>query len=117
MSAHNLLAELVAIGVQVVKDGDNLRVRGKPGTGLASYTEQIRHHKPELLAILSRGQLEAPSLVWRHVSREDVEASRPPADWGGALPATCAWLSLCASLGPCPRYLRRGPCRVDGGAS
>jgi hypothetical protein len=54
------------------------------------------------------------NLVWMRVSQTEVEASAPPAGWAGTLPAICGWRSLCQSLGPCPRHLAGGPCRVDG---
>lgn len=57
-----------------------------------------------------------PRLTWIRVSREEVEASAPPADWDRTLPAHCAWPCLCRTLGPCPRHRSGSPCRT-GGAS
>ena len=117
MNPAVLLANLEAAGVEVSRDGDNLRVRGKPGVRLAPYVDLIRRHKLKLLAVLSTDHLEPPTLLWMHVSRDEVEASKPPADWDGSLPDSCGWRSLCQVLGPCPRYLTGGPCRRDGEAS
>src|SRR6187431_2866544 len=85
MNAVELLANLEAAGVQVSRDGDCLRVRGKPGVSLAPYIEQIRHYKANLLAVLTTDQPEPPALIWVHVSREEVEVSKPPANWDGCL--------------------------------
>jgi hypothetical protein len=117
VTAAALLAELKAVGIDVSRDGDNLKVRGQPGASLALYTEQIRKHKPELLVILSAPQPNPPTLIWMHVLREDVETSKPPADWDRSLPEACGWRSLCQTLGPCPRHLTGGPCRIDGAPS
>jgi hypothetical protein len=114
MSVHALLADLAEVGVQLIRDGNDLRVRGRPGLSLAPYTEQIRRYKPEILAVLAAGHPESTSLYWMHVAREDVEASKPPTDWDGSLPDGCGWSSLCGTLGPCRRYLAGGPCRFDG---
>lgn len=51
-------------------------------------------------------------LVWMHVSREDVEASKPPADWDGVVPDECRWPGLCQTLGPCPHHLSHESCRI-----
>lgn len=51
-------------------------------------------------------------LVWMHVSREEVEASKPPADWDGVVPDGCRWPGLCRTLGPCPHHLSRASCRI-----
>lgn len=57
-----------------------------------------------------------PTLVWVRVSHDEVEASKPPADWDGALPTTCRWRTLCEVLGPCPRQQAHGVCPPGGGA-
>ena len=113
MNAAALLAELKDAGVQIVRDGDKLRLRGKPGTGLALYAEQVREFKPQLLAILSSTEPKISAVVWFTVSHEEVDASKPPGDWDGTLPASCAWRSLCQTLGPCSRHLVGDPCRLD----
>jgi hypothetical protein len=115
VNAVALLAHLETAGVQVSRDGDNLRVRGKPGVSLAPYLEQIRKLKPKLLGVLLPDQPDPPALIWMHVSQEEVDASKPPADWDGYLPDSCGWRSFCQVLGPCPRHLAGGTCQFDGG--
>ena len=120
MNALALLAELASAGVQVVREGDNLKVRARPGTNLSLFTERIRANKPALLVALDPAGAQtspstAPEILWMHVSRADVKASKPPDGWDGTLPATCAWPQLCAVLGPCPRHLDGGPCRLSQG--
>jgi hypothetical protein len=55
-----------------------------------------------------------PELVWVHVSRDEVEATVPPADWNGALPGGCRWKHLCQTLGPCPRHKAHDACHHKG---
>jgi hypothetical protein len=54
-----------------------------------------------------------PDVIWMRVSRDDVEASKPPTTWDRALPHACGWRSLCQSLGPCPRHLASRPCQRE----
>jgi hypothetical protein len=54
-----------------------------------------------------------PDLIWMRVSRDEVEASKPPPSWDRTLPDVCRWRSLCQSLGPCQRHLVGQPCWVD----
>ena len=115
MNLRDLLTELDAAGVNVSRKGDNLRVRGKSGVRLAPYTERICRAKPELLAVLSETHLKPIALVCMNVSRDEVDASRPPAGWDGTLPDTCAWPLICHPLGPYHRSRTGGPCRIDGG--
>ena len=65
--------------------------------------------------INERNEISLPrfeELVWVHVSREEVEASRPPADWDGVVPDGCRWPGLCQTLGPCPHHLSHASCRI-----
>ena len=59
-------------------------------------------------------EVPTPELVWMPVSREDVEASVPPVDWDGTLPAGCRWERLCRTLGPCPQHVSRSACQQQG---
>jgi hypothetical protein len=54
-----------------------------------------------------------PEVIWMRVSRDAVEASKPPSTWDGRLPHACGWRSLCQSLGPCPRHPASRPCRRE----
>jgi hypothetical protein len=90
-----------------------------------SLTESVSQYEEnekneESPRCLSREQATAlrlnPDLTWMHVFRDEVEVSKPFAEWDGSLPNACAWQSVCQSLGPCPRHLTGGPCRLDGDA-
>lgn len=50
-----------------------------------------------------------PALPWVRppLVRHDVEPSRPPAGWDGALPPGCCHRDLCPILGPCPHAATR----------
>lgn len=54
-----------------------------------------------------------PALRWVRVYTGPVEATKPPDGWDGSLPDGCGWPNLCQKLGPCPRHLSGGPCRID----
>jgi hypothetical protein len=117
VSAYALLAELASAGIQIAREGDNLKVRARAGTDLTTFTERVRDSKQELLAALvadgvSSSQSPTLEVLWVHVPRGEVEASKPPAGWDGTLPSACAWPQLCHTLGPCPRHLAKGACRV-----
>lgn len=119
MSAAALLAELADAGIELVPEGEHLRVRGKPAA-LAPFRERIAANKPALLeALADRAPVTHPSvtllatqeatalglpttLAWVRVPRGEVEASTPPAGWDGSLPDGCRWPQLCQTLGPCP---------------
>jgi len=60
VTAAALLAELSAAGIHLTREGDNLRVRMRPGTSLNLYTDHIRANKPALLReLLQRRIIEA----------------------------------------------------------
>jgi hypothetical protein len=52
----------------------------------------------------------SPLLLWIRVSRDKVEASRPPEGWDGTLCANCSWPDFCRALGPRNALLPGGPC-------
>jgi hypothetical protein len=139
VSAAALLAELEAVGIQIIREGDNLRVRGEPGVSLAPYTERLREHKPAILVAL--GEREAterhctlmdgnrltpektavvdldPTLAWAQVARNPVAATRPPSDWDGVVPAGCGAPLCCKMLGPCGHFAQNGWCWADSSSN
>jgi hypothetical protein len=115
MSGAALLVEMEGLGIHITREGDTLRVRGKPGVRLAPHRERIVANKPALLAVLREREEVAtlgldPTLRWAQVSKEPVEASVPPDGWDGAVPADCGKPVICAKLGACPGYEDRGAC-------
>jgi hypothetical protein len=127
MNATALLAELAAADIHLTRVGEDLKVRAKPDV-LARYRERIAANKRALLEVLNHSvgqavaevgapqppvdrriltQREAiacgldPQLTWMRVSQAEVEATRPPHDWDGTLPAGCRYSQLCRTLGPC----------------
>jgi hypothetical protein len=103
VSAAELLVELEAAGVRLSLVGDDLRFQTRPGVTIAPYREAIAKKRPALVALLCKGQ--------------PVTAKVPPAGWDGVVPTVCGWPHLCQTLGPCPRHVRGGPCRLDGETS
>jgi hypothetical protein len=54
------------------------------------------------------------ALATRHGSWEPVETTIPPPGWDRTLTDECGWPQLCCVLGPCPRSVAGGSCRLDG---
>ena len=74
MTAAALLAELEAAGINLTREGDNLRVRAQPGVSLAPYVERIRAHKPELLKeVLQRRIVEALNAEPENFNRAEYD--------------------------------------------
>jgi hypothetical protein len=55
-----------------------------------------------------------PDVLWVRVSHDEIEASAPPRNWDGVLPAGCRWTHLCQTLGPCPRHVAHDACCHKG---
>jgi len=55
-----------------------------------------------------------PPLRWVPVNRGPVQASKPPADWDGSVPAGCGVLLCCRMLGPCQHFAQHGHCWAEG---
>ena len=138
MNAAQLLADLDAASVRVTRDGDDLRVRGKPGVSLAPYADRIRQHKPALLAELRlREQIiaavtvepgtstETPTRSWCAGTTSSKRGKSPMTDRldthpePGPCPTCGRWLkSGTHRNGPCPGRRRRRreqnqPVRID----
>jgi hypothetical protein len=82
-----------------------------------SYERNERNEKSPGLSEVSARSVPDPSsseVLWVHVSREEVEASAPPAGWDGTLPVACRWADLCQVLGPCPHHLNQIACHRQG---
>ena len=74
MTARELLVDLVAAGITVTREGDNLRVRALPGVSLTPRLDCIRDHKPALLAELLQVRIVALLDVEReHFDRPEYE--------------------------------------------
>jgi hypothetical protein len=77
VSVSGLLAEVAAAGIQVTRDGDNLRVRVRRGTSLAPYMERITANKPALLRELLQRQI----VQTLDVDRDDFDRPAFDALW------------------------------------
>ena len=86
------------------------------GVALGNERNERNEKSPLVIEADSRVVGHAPTseLLWVHVSREEVEASAPPADWDGTLPVACRWADLCQVLGPCPHHLNQIACHRQG---
>ncbi len=72
----------------------------------ARWVERLQRYERSYSEAVSGGHEPAPP-------QRLVEVTFPPATWDGTLPEECDWPKTCGVLGPCPRSLAGGPCRLD----
>jgi len=137
MSAVPVLLDLRARGVDVVLDGNRLRCHARLGVLTADDRDQLRRHKPEIVALLAQPDalLAAEAEAMRRVAADEAAgaalsgvkrcpacrfernieiATCPvchPAAW---LPADCLGPIVCSVVGPCDRRAVGALCHVPG---
>jgi hypothetical protein len=115
VNAGVFVSNLEACGVNITRDGNDLRIKARRGVSVDSYIDLIRLNKAGLLAALAGETSDIPwitpdDLHWVHVNQREVDETVPPAERVGILPTDCAWSHLCTVLGPCP-HASEGQCR------
>jgi hypothetical protein len=141
MDVARVLHELIAAGVTLTADGDQLRIVASPGVLTPKRLGLLRQHKPALLGLLSGPDGRPPKRLERDAVGDPIDAearlrneiaamsslarcsvcghernaeiiSCPWCYPAASLPLECLAPAACTALGPCIRKVLDTGCRV-----